>query len=132
MAEIDPHQEEIIAEARSWIIRGIRAIREARGFTQTQVADKMGISFSRVSDLESGINDYKVSTMLRAAYALGVTAEALIRGCPDFVRGRAKKPESIVIVPFERLVQVLRDEGMTPKRADSVARGLLVDPLEQT
>lgn len=128
MAEIDPEQEKIIAEAREWIVRRIRAIRELRGYTQTQVADKMGITFSRVSDLEKGLNDYKVSTMLRAAHALGVTAEQLIKGCPEFHRGRSKKPEPIVIVPSEKLVEVLKEEGLTPKRAEAVVQSLLVHP----
>lgn len=66
--------------------------------------------------------------MLRAAYALGVTAEALIRGCPDFGRGRTKKPEPMIIVPSEKLVQILKAEGLSPKKAESIAQELTVNP----
>ncbi len=91
--EIDREQEQLIEKARDWIIDRIKTLRLARGYTQAQVAKKMGVHWTRVSDLELGRNDYKVSTMLRAAYALGVTAEALLRGCPGLGSRRATKAD---------------------------------------
>jgi transcriptional regulator with XRE-family HTH domain len=125
--EIDPKQDKIISEARTWIAKRIRSIREARGYTQPQVAKKMGIGFTRISDLELAQHDYKVSTMLRAAYALGVTPEALLRGCPDALRGRSKKSEQMVIVTASRLSEALEKECLSPSRAETLVQSLLLD-----
>lgn len=125
--EVKPEQDRIISEARTWIVRRIKSIREARGYTQTQVAKKMGVSFSRVSDLELELHDYKISTMLRAAHALGVTPEALLRGCPDSLRGRHNRSEPMIIVSQSRLVELLQKEGLSQARADSLAQSLALD-----
>lgn len=126
--EIDEKQERLISEARTWIVRRIRSIREARGYTQTQVAKKMGVCFSRVSDLELGANDYKVSTMLRAAYALGISPEALLKGCPNFSKGRSKKNEDpVIVVQQSDLLLKLKSAGLNDSRASAVVQELAIE-----
>lgn len=125
--EINEKQETLISEARTWIVRRIRSIREARGYTQTQVANKMGVCFSRVSDLELGANDYKVSTMLRAAYALGISPEALLKGCPDFSKGKSKKQDPVIVIQQSKLLEKLKAAGVSDSRASSVVQSLVIE-----
>lgn len=125
MSEIDPEQEVIIEKARDWIIDRIKILRLARGYTQGQVTKKMGVHWTRVSDLELGRNDYKVSTMLRAAYALGVTAEALLRGCPGMGNRRATSSDPLVIVSADLLKTRLTEAGLAPRAAASLVESLV-------
>jgi DNA-binding XRE family transcriptional regulator len=43
--------EQLLAEARAW---RLTEMREERGYTQAQVAERMGVSKGRVSQIESG------------------------------------------------------------------------------
>ncbi|GAA2474435.1 MULTISPECIES: helix-turn-helix domain-containing protein [Actinomycetes] len=43
--------ERLLAQARAW---RLVEMRQERGFTQTQVAERMGVSKGRVSQIESG------------------------------------------------------------------------------
>lgn len=54
--------------------------RKAEHLTQSDVAERMGISQARVSELESAdVSSLKVSTLERYAEALGGTFEAIIQ-----------------------------------------------------
>jgi len=53
--EFEVGKEQMLAEARGW---RLAEIRRRRGFTQAQVAERMGVGKSRVSQIETG----KVST----------------------------------------------------------------------
>lgn len=53
--EFEAGKEQMLAEARGW---RLAEIRRRRGFTQAQVAYRMGVGKSRVSQIETG----KVST----------------------------------------------------------------------
>jgi DNA-binding XRE family transcriptional regulator len=53
--EFEAGKEHMLAEARGW---RLAEIRRRRGFTQAQVAARMGVGKSRVSQIETG----KVST----------------------------------------------------------------------
>ena len=54
------------------LFRDLVAFRKARGVSQQQVADRMGIDKSNVSRLESGVRDVQLSTLRRYAMALDV------------------------------------------------------------
>jgi ribosome-binding protein aMBF1 (putative translation factor) len=60
------------AERRRELARALAARREARGFSQTVVAARMGTAASVVSKLEAGA-DVKVSTLQRYCAAIGQT-----------------------------------------------------------
>jgi transcriptional regulator with XRE-family HTH domain len=56
----------------------IVAIRKGAGITQQQLANAMGCHSTRVSHLESGRADIRVSTLLDVARALNVSPRELL------------------------------------------------------
>jgi transcriptional regulator with XRE-family HTH domain len=58
----------------------IRAIREKRGLTQDQLADKAKISTGFLSDVENGKRNVSSENLLKIANALGASADYLLRG----------------------------------------------------
>ena len=54
--------------------------REAAGFSLRRLATRSGISPSMISDIERGAKSPTVTTIVRLARALGVSASALIDG----------------------------------------------------
>ncbi|MCO5092189.1 helix-turn-helix transcriptional regulator [Bosea sp. (in: a-proteobacteria)] len=56
----------------------IQALREARGLTQEQLAERVGLSISYVSRLEKGRRNLSVKHIDRFAAALGVPRERLL------------------------------------------------------
>lgn len=59
-------------EADLDLIAALRAVREARGLSQTQLAELLGVSQAAVSTFESD-GDSKLSTVRRYAHALGAS-----------------------------------------------------------
>ena len=53
----------------------LRALREARGLTQADLGEQLGIPSSAVSVIESGRRDIRVSTLERYLDALGAVLE---------------------------------------------------------
>jgi transcriptional regulator with XRE-family HTH domain len=53
----------------------LRALREAGGLTQSELAERLGIPSSAVSMIESGRRDIRVSTLERYLDALGAAIE---------------------------------------------------------
>jgi transcriptional regulator with XRE-family HTH domain len=60
--------------------RALKQQREAAGFTLRALAARSGISSSMISDIERGTKSPTVTTVVRLAQALGVSAAALIDG----------------------------------------------------
>jgi len=56
----------------------IRSIREAKGLTQEQVAEKTGISSSVYGDIERGENDPKLSKLQKIAEAFEIELSELV------------------------------------------------------
>jgi transcriptional regulator with XRE-family HTH domain len=56
----------------------IRSIREAKGLTQEQVAEKTGISSSVYGDIERGENDPKLSKLQKIAEAFEIQLSELV------------------------------------------------------
>jgi transcriptional regulator with XRE-family HTH domain len=57
------------------VIRDLKAVREARGFSASQVADAIGVHRSVISKFENQADDPKLSTLLRYAHAVGADLE---------------------------------------------------------
>ena len=55
----------------------LRALRQARGYSQQQLAGMAGVSRQAVSAVESGHSDPSLRVALALASALGVTVEEL-------------------------------------------------------
>src|SRR6201994_1258645 len=63
--------------------RAVKQQREAVGFSLRMLAGRSGISASMISDIERGAKSPTITTVVRLAQALGVSAAALIDGGPD-------------------------------------------------
>ncbi len=72
----------------------IKEIREARGMTQDQLADKAGISKGFLSDVENDKRNISSENLLKVANALGASVDYLLRG-----ETRGAKREEVVIPP---------------------------------
>ena len=60
--------------------RALRQRREAAGFSLRMLAARSGISSSMISDIERGTKSPTLTTVVRLARALGVSAAALVEG----------------------------------------------------
>jgi transcriptional regulator with XRE-family HTH domain len=60
--------------------RAVKQHREVAGFSLRELAARSGISASMISDIERGTKSPTVTTVVRVAQALGVSAAALIDG----------------------------------------------------
>jgi transcriptional regulator with XRE-family HTH domain len=56
----------------------LRTLREARGWTQAQLAERAGLTREYVGRLEGGRQDPRLSVVRRLAKALGVTVNDLL------------------------------------------------------
>jgi transcriptional regulator with XRE-family HTH domain len=57
----------------------VRALREAKGWTLERLAEEARMNELQVGHIERGASDVKLSTILKLARALGVTASELLR-----------------------------------------------------
>lgn len=88
----------------------IREIRQQKGMSQAELAEKAYISLPHVSDIELGKTVMKLDTFMRITEALKVSADILLR--PDI-------PEVNNIYQNE-FADVLKD--CTPNEIDSIIR----------
>lgn len=56
----------------------IRTLRQSKGLTLAQLAEKVGVSTAHMSEVERGIKNLNNHLLLRISDALGVTPEMLI------------------------------------------------------
>jgi transcriptional regulator with XRE-family HTH domain len=85
----------------------IRAIREKRGLTQDQLADKAKISTGFLSDVENGKRNVSSENLLKIANALGASADYLLRG-----ETRETNQRQPVVIPPE-LSEAAGDLGLS-------------------
>ena len=57
----------------------IKALRNAKNFTQEQVADRIGISRQKYARIESGVNSITLDILSKVAEVLGVTVGDITR-----------------------------------------------------
>jgi transcriptional regulator with XRE-family HTH domain len=67
--------------------RRVRELRHVRGWTQTELAARMGVKQSAIGKIERGESDIPVTALTRLADALGVAPGSLLRR-PPRVPGR--------------------------------------------
>lgn len=73
----------------------IKEIREARGWTQDQLAEKAGISKGFLSDVENNKRNTSSENLLRIANVLGASVDYLLRG----ETGEPSSNKPVVIPP---------------------------------
>ena len=63
----------------------IKRCREKRGFTQEQLAEKIGVSIETISSIERGIKMPRLQNFVAIANQLGVSADELLQDELDSV-----------------------------------------------
>lgn len=96
LAQHDPGLEPRVAAAleRRELARQLAARRREAGFTQTEVADRMGTSQGQVARFESGA-DTRMSTVARYAAAVGATVTWSIESPPASNRRGRRTPRRV-------------------------------------
>lgn len=96
LAQDDPGLELRVAAAleRRELARQLAARRREAGFTQTEVADRMGTSQGQVARFESGA-DTRMSTVARYAAAVGATVTWTIESPPPSNRRARRTPRRV-------------------------------------
>jgi transcriptional regulator with XRE-family HTH domain len=89
-------------------------LREARGFTQRQLAEKAGLSAAFLSEVENGKRNLSSGKLLRLADELGGSLDYLMRGEQAPVRGRTP-----VEIPPE-LDDMAQEQGWSYQEASAL------------
>lgn len=106
------------AEVRRDLTRGarIRRLRLALKFTQTEMADKLGVDQSTVSDMENGAG-FSADLLMKMADALEVSPEVLMRGVDQ-------RTWPFQFIPIEEFIALTTE-------ARSMVEGRLMEYLSQ-
>lgn len=72
MGDFDIDRQKLIGER-------IRQIREEKGMTQAELAEKSGLSLPRISVIELGRTQMKLTSFIRIVEALQTSADSLLR-----------------------------------------------------
>jgi putative molybdopterin biosynthesis protein len=114
---------------------GLRLARQARGFSQQQLAGMAGISRQAVSAVESGVSDPSLRVALALAHALGLTVEELFGpGSPaPLVAASPLAPLGtaggrVALAPVGDIFVALPLSGATATRAGFLPAGGRADP----
>jgi transcriptional regulator with XRE-family HTH domain len=115
-----PHDEILNPE----VGRRIAEVREERGLTQRQLAEKAGISVAFLSEIENGKRNLSSGKLLRIADELSVSTDYLLRGehttieeqpiaVPPELHRAAKAqgwsyPEAAALLEAQRLIKARR------------------------
>jgi putative molybdopterin biosynthesis protein len=113
----------------------LRLVRQARGFSQQQLAGMAGISRQAVSAMESGVSDPSLRVALALARALGMTVEELFGPSSQAPLVTASPLASlgtaggrVTLAPVGDLLVALPLSGATATRAGFLPAGGLAAP----
>jgi len=98
--------EKTVKPVDKLIGRNIRAIRLARGFTQEELALRIGITFQQVQKYEKGANRVGGSRLVQMAEALDIPVVALFEGAE--IGGTPIRNELLDLVANQRAMRLLR------------------------
>ena len=98
--------EKTVKPVDKLIGRNIRAIRLARGFTQEELALRIGITFQQVQKYEKGTNRVGGSRLVQMAEALDIPVVALFEGAE--IGGTPIRNELLDLVANQRAIRLLR------------------------
>jgi transcriptional regulator with XRE-family HTH domain len=66
-----------VREIRDAVAARVRSARAGKRLNQMEVAKQAGVAQSRVSEIENGTSDPKLSTLARVANVLGLTVSVI-------------------------------------------------------
>lgn len=123
----DPQRAPDIPGALDGIGGRLREARVNAGVSQRELARRLGLSASLISQLESGLSKPSVGTLYAIVTELGVSLDRIIRG-EDFVEGRggdeSRGERSPLVRPGEReaidLASGVRWEELTAETEEGV------------
>ncbi len=100
MSDVESRHLQVSADAHVGIPLQIRVMREARGWNQTKLAEKIGTTQNAISRLESGsYGKPNVKTLLRLAKAFDVALLVKFVSFSRFVRTLDEMSVTSVVVP---------------------------------
>jgi transcriptional regulator with XRE-family HTH domain len=106
--ELPQDQTKAVSQIRQWTIDRLRSLREAAGFSQADIANKMSVHFSRVGDFESNRSDYKASTVFRYVRAMGIRMDRVFIGAPEW---RGAHTTQVIVIGKDEAIQRLVSLG---------------------
>ena len=92
--------------------RRIKEVRQTKGLTQEQLAERAGVSPSYISVIERGIKSPQLDTFVPVCNALGVSADALLMDVVD----------AAAMAQTNEIAELLR--GQPPKKQRCLIRML--------
>ena len=98
--------EKAVKPVDKLIGRNIRAIRLARGFTQEELAVRIGITFQQVQKYEKGANRVGGSRLVQMAEALEIPVVARFEGAE--IGGTPIRNELLDLVANQHAIRLLR------------------------
>jgi predicted XRE-type DNA-binding protein len=87
--ELTP-QETALVEIRLKLADAVKLLRKDKHLTQTQLAEFLGSSQSRVAKVEAAADSVSLDLLIRAYLALGATTDDLARVIGDSARAQAR------------------------------------------
>lgn len=82
----DPESQELLSDGRKWLASdyfsnevSLRSLRLSHGLSQSQLAKLVPTSQARISAIESGTEDVRLSTIVGLANALSLDAEIILK-----------------------------------------------------
>lgn len=100
-----PHPPKNVVATKDEIGRRLRAIREARGVTQVELAKLLGIDQSNVSSIERGVRGLTIHQAVKLAKALKVTTDDILM--PANGKHEAKSLKSVRLARRVQRIEAL-------------------------
>ena len=113
--------EEFFVQAKKEFSKQVKKYRFKRGFTQKQLADICGISYTTLKDIENGKRYPRESTIDRIADALDVECWILMDGnSDDNLKKEHPKEDMAQFIEFvaeqtKRISEILYDDSLSLK-----------------
>lgn len=71
--------EQVFNLTKNGIAEKINALRTANAITQEGLEDRSGVTTRSISDIENGVVDIKLSTLIKLAYGLNIDIKELFK-----------------------------------------------------
>jgi transcriptional regulator with XRE-family HTH domain len=116
--------------------RFVRALRMLRGLSQTELANKIGVTFQQVQKYESGTNRISMGRLSKAAKLFGVSVPSLLDGGEQVApksnrRGKADYSEVLEMLGRIGAQRLLQAFASLPEKPASL-RESIVRMVEHT